>query len=291
MLCPYESMVIFTTAAAMRRWSESVRCEGRSIGFVPTMGALHHGHASLMRAARAACDRVVVSVFVNPTQFGPHEDFERYPRTLDADRTLCEDERVDAFFTPTVTDLYPAGAATVVDVGPLDTVLCGASRPGHFRGVATVVAKLFVIVSPHRAYFGRKDYQQTVVVRRVAEDLGFGVEVVVCPTVREPDGLAASSRNAYLAPEERKTAGSLFQALSEAARLIASGERSAGKIREALGVLLGGQTGARVEYIALVHPDTLEPVERLTGRVVVALAVWIGGTRLIDNALIEVENE
>jgi len=284
-------MVTFTTAEAMRRWSESVRCEGRSIGFVPTMGALHHGHASLMRAARAACDRVVVSVFVNPTQFGPREDFERYPRTLDADRALCERERVDVLFTPTVTDLYPAGAATVVDVGPLDTVLCGASRPGHFRGVATVVAKLFVIVSPHRAYFGQKDYQQTVVVRRVAEDLGFGVEVVVCPTVREPGGLAASSRNAYLAPEERKTAGSLFQALSEAARIIRMGERSAGKIREALEVILGGQAGGRVEYIALVHPETLEPVERLTGRVVVALAVWIGATRLIDNIVIEVKNE
>jgi pantoate--beta-alanine ligase len=284
-------MLTFTTAAAMRRWSESVRCEGRSIGFVPTMGALHHGHASLMRAARAACDRVVVSVFVNPTQFGPHEDFERYPRTLDADRALCERERGDALFTPTVTDLYPAGAATVVDVGPLGTVLCGASRPGHFRGVATVVAKLFAIVSPHRAYFGQKDYQQTVVVRRLVNDLRFGVEVVVCPTIREPDGLAASSRNAYLGPEERKTAVRLFQALSEAACIIRTGERSAGKIREALGVLLGGQTGARVEYIALVHPETLEPVERLTGRVVVALAVWIGATRLIDNAVIEVENE
>jgi len=284
-------MLALSTAAAMRRWSESVRCEGRSIGFVPTMGALHHGHASLMRAARAACDRVVVSVFVNPTQFGPHEDFERYPRTLDADRALCERECVDVLFTPTVTDLYPAGAATVVDVGPLDTVLCGASRPGHFRGVATVVAKLFAIVNPHRAYFGQKDYQQTVVVRRVAEDLGFGVEVVVCPTIREPDGLASSSRNAYLGPEERKTAVRLFQALSEAARIIRMGERSAGKIREALEVILGGQAGGRVEYIALVHPDTLEPVERLTGLVVVALAVWIGGTRLIDNAVIEVENE
>jgi len=289
-LCPYESMVTVTTAEAMRRWAESVRCEGRSIGFVPTMGALHHGHASLMRAARAACDRVVVSVFVNPTQFGPQEDFARYPRTLDADRALCESERVDALFAPTVTDLYPAGAATVVDVGPLGTVLCGASRPGHFRGVATVVAKLFAIVHPHRAYFGQKDYQQTVVVRRLVEDLRFGVEVVVCPTIREPDGLAASSRNAYLAPGERKTAVRLFQALSEAARIIRTGERSAGKIREALGVILGGQAGGRVEYIGLVHPETLEPVERLTGRVVVALAVWIGATRLIDNIVIEVEN-
>ncbi len=284
-------MLTLTTAAEMRQWAESVRCEGRTIGFVPTMGALHHGHASLMRAARVGCDRVVVSVFVNPTQFGPQEDFDRYPRTMDADRALCEGEHVDVLFTPTVTDLYPPGASTVVDVGPLGTVLCGASRPGHFRGVATVVAKLFAIVHPHRTYFGQKDYQQTVVIRRVVEDLRFGVEVVVCPTVREPDGIAASSRNAYLAPEERKTAGKLFQALSEAVRLIASGERSAGKIREALGVLLGGQTGARVEYIALVHPETLEPVEQLTGRIVVALAVWIGRTRLIDNAVIEVENE
>lgn len=281
-------MVTLTTAAEMRRWSESARCEGRTVGFVPTMGALHHGHGSLMRAARVACDRVVVSLFVNPTQFGPHEDFERYPRAFEADRALCEREGVDALFAPTVAEIYPPGSETIVDVGPLGAVLCGASRPGHFRGVATVVAKLFAIVEPHRAYFGQKDYQQTVVIRRLVEDLRLGVEVVVCPTVREPDGLAASSRNAYLSPQERKRAVGLSRALAEAGRLIASGERSGGKIREALGVILTGETGGRVEYIALVHPDTLQPVERLAGRVVVALAVRIGATRLIDNAVIEV---
>jgi pantoate--beta-alanine ligase len=282
-------MVTLTTAEAMRRWSESARCEGRTVGFVPTMGALHHGHASLMRAARAACGRVVVSVFVNPTQFGPNEDYQRYPRMFEADRVLCEREGVDALFVPTVVEIYPPGGETFVDVGPLGAVLCGASRPGHFRGVATVVAKLFAIVSPHRAYFGQKDYQQTVVIRRLVEDLRLSVEVVVCPTVREPDGLAASSRNAYLSPQERQWAVGLSRALAEAGRLIASGERSAGKIREALGVFLSGESGVRVDYVALVHPDTLQPVERLAGRVVVVLAVWIGATRLIDNAVIEVE--
>ena len=281
-------MVTFTTAADMRRWSESARCEGRTIGFVPTMGALHHGHASLMRAARAGCDRVVVSVFVNPTQFGPNEDYQRYPRMFETDRALCEREGVDALFAPTVAEIYPPGSETIVDVGPLGAVLCGASRPGHFRGVATVVAKLFAIVSPHRAYFGQKDYQQTVVIRRLVEDLRLGVEIVVCPIVREPDGLAASSRNAYLSPQERKRAVGLSRALSEAGRLIASGERSAGKIREALGVIFSGESGVRVDYVALVHPDTLQPVDRLAGRVVVALAAWVGATRLIDNAVIEV---
>jgi pantoate--beta-alanine ligase len=281
-------MVTLTTAADMRRWSESARCEGRTIGFVPTMGALHHGHGSLMRAARAACDRVVVSLFVNPTQFGPNEDYQRYPRMFEADRALCEREGVDALFAPTVAEMYPPGGETIVDVGPLGGVLCGAARPGHFRGVATVVAKLFAIVAPHRAYFGQKDYQQTVVIRRLVDDLRLGVEVVVCPTVREPDGLAASSRNAYLSPQEREKALRVPAALAEARRLIAAGERSGGKIRDALGVFLSGDSRVRVDYVALVHPETLQPVDRLAGRVVVALAVWVGATRLIDNAIIEV---
>jgi len=280
----------FATAAEMRRWAETTQREGKTIGLVPTMGALHHGHASLMRAARADCDRVVVSLFVNPTQFGPHEDFARYPRMLDADRALCEAAGVDVLFVPTVEELYPPGAQTLVDVGALGSVLCGVSRPGHFRGVATVVTKLFAIVNPHRAYFGQKDYQQTVVIRRLVIDLQLGVEVVVCPTVREPDGLAASSRNAYLSPDERRQAVALSAALAEATRLIAAGERSARKIREALGVILGGHPAARVEYVALVDPDTLEPVERLAGRVVVALAVWVGNTRLIDNEVITVSD-
>lgn len=274
----------------MRAWSDAERRAGRTIGFVPTMGALHHGHASLIRAARAACDRVVVSVFVNPTQFGPNEDYERYPRTFEADRALCEREGADVVFAPSVPEIYPAGDTTVVDVGALGTVLCGASRPGHFRGVATVVTKLFAIVDPHRAYFGQKDYQQTVVIRRLVEDLRLGIEVVVCPTVRDPDGLAASSRNVYLSPDERKRALPVPAALEEARRLIRAGERSGGKIRDALGVLLSSGPSVRVDYIAIVHPDTLQPLERLAGRVVIALAVWVGNTRLIDNAVIEVEN-
>jgi pantoate--beta-alanine ligase len=272
----------------MRRWSDAERRAGRTIGFVPTMGALHHGHASLIRTARAVCDRVVVSIFVNPSQFGPNEDFGRYPRTFDADRALCEREGADAVFAPSVEDMYPPGGETIVDVGLLGTVLCGASRPGHFRGVATVVTKLFAIVAPHGAYFGQKDYQQTVVIRRLVEDLRLGVDIVVCPTVRDPDGLAASSRNAYLSPEERKTALHVPAALAEAGRLIAAGERSGGKIRDALEVLLSNAPAVRVDYVAVVHPDTLQPLERLGGRVVVALAARVGNTRLIDNAIFEV---
>jgi pantoate--beta-alanine ligase len=274
----------------MRRWSDAERRAGRTIGFVPTMGALHHGHASLIRAARGACDRVVVSVFVNPTQFGPNEDFGRYPRTFDADCVLCEREGGDVVFAPSVEDMYPPGGETFVDVGPLGTVLCGASRPGHFRGVATVVTKLFAVVAPHRAYFGQKDYQQTVVIRRLVQDLRLGVEIVVCPTVRDPDGLAASSRNAYLTPAERQIALCVPAALAEAGRLIAAGERSGGKIRDALQVLLSNTPLVRPEYVAVVRPDTLEPLERLETRVVVALAVRVGNTRLIDNGVFEVHD-
>ncbi len=282
------AMLTLTTARDMRVWSDAERRNGRTVGFVPTMGALHHGHASLVRAARAACDRVVVSIFVNPTQFGPHEDFERYPRALDADRALCEREGADVVFAPTVPEVYPPGDETVVDVGLLGAVLCGASRPGHFRGVATVVAKLFVMVNPHRAYFGQKDYQQTVVIRRLVEDLRLPVEVVVCPTVRDQDGLAASSRNTYLSPEERKRALRVPAALAEAERLIKAGERSGGKIRDVLEVFLSSGAAVKVDYVAVVHPDTLQPLERLAGRVVVALAAWVGKTRLIDNVVIEV---
>lgn len=281
-------LAVLSTAQDMRSWSDAARRDGRTIGFVPTMGALHHGHASLVRAARATCARVVVSIFVNPTQFGPTEDFGRYPRTFDADRALCAREGADVVFAPSVDDMYPPGGETSVDVGALGAVLCGASRPGHFRGVATVVTKLFSIVAPHRVYFGQKDYQQTVVIRRLVEDLRLGIEVVVCPTVRDPDGLAASSRNAYLSAEERQSALRIPAALGEAGRLIAAGERSAGKIRDALEVLLSSVSAACVDYVAVVDPDTLQPLERLTGRVVVALAVRIGSTRLIDNAVFEV---
>ncbi len=281
-------MNTLTSTPDMRAWSATERDARRTLGLVPTMGGLHHGHASLIRAARAACDRVVVSIFVNPTQFGPHEDYERYPRTFEADRALCEREGADTVFAPSVPDIYPPGGETFVDVGPLGAVLCGASRPGHFRGVATVVAKLFTIVTPHRAYFGQKDYQQTVVIRRLVEDLRFPIEVVVCPTVRDPDGLAASSRNAYLSPEERKRAQRVPAALAEGERLIRSGERSSGKIRDVMEVLLSSGGAIRVDYVAVVHPDTLQPLERLAGRVVVAVAAWVGKTRLIDNMIIEV---
>jgi pantoate--beta-alanine ligase len=283
-----DEFAVLSTASDMHNWSDAERRSGRTIGFVPTMGALHHGHASLVRAARAACDRVVVSIFVNPTQFGPNEDYERYPRAWDADRALCEREGADAVFAPTVSEVYPPGGETFVDVGPLGALWCGASRPGHFRGVATVVTKLFAMVGPHRAYFGQKDYQQTVVIRRLVEDLRWPVEVVVCPTVRDPDGLAASSRNAYLSPDERKRAVRLPAALAEGERLIKAGERSGGKIRDALEVFLSSGATVEVDYAAVVHPDTLQPLERLAGRVVIALAARVGTTRLIDNVVIEV---
>jgi pantoate--beta-alanine ligase len=283
-------MLTLSTASEMRRWSDHERGDGHIVGLVPTMGALHHGHGSLVRTARSACDRVVVSVFVNPTQFGPNEDYERYPRAFEADRALCEREGADVVFAPGVPEIYPAGSETFVDVGPLGTVLCGAFRPGHFRGVATVVAKLFAIVNPHRAYFGQKDYQQTVVIRRLVEDLRLAVEVVVCPTVRDPDGLAASSRNAYLSADERKRALRIPVALAEAERLIRAGERSGGKIQDALGVFLSSGSAVNVEYAAVVDPDTLQPVAQLTGRVVVAIAAWVGTTRLIDNVVIEVSD-
>lgn len=283
-------MLILRSALDMRGWSDAERGGKRTVGFVPTMGALHHGHASLVHAARAGCDRVVVSVFVNPSQFGPNEDYQRYPRTFEADRALCEREGADVVFAPSVADIYPAGGETFVDVGSLGTVLCGGSRPGHFRGVATVVAKLFTIVNPHRAYFGQKDYQQTVVIRRLVEDLRFPIDVVVCPTVRDPDGLAASSRNIYLAPEERKRALRVPAALGEAERLIRAGERSGGKIRDVLEVFLSSGAAVRVDYVAVVHPDTLRPLEQLVGRVVIAVAVWVGATRLIDNVEIEVSD-
>jgi pantoate--beta-alanine ligase len=261
----------------------------RTVGFVPTMGALHDGHRSLVRAARQRCDIVVVSIFVNPTQFGPNEDFSRYPRTLKQDCDMLEAEGVDIVFTPTAEAMYPPGAATFVEVEGVGDRLDGASRPGHFRGVATVVAKLFHIVQPDFAFFGQKDAAQVAVLRKMVRDLDFPLETVVCPTVREPDGLALSSRNRYLSPEERRQALSLSRALQAAQTLANQGEvaaATASALLEAMRSTLQGEPTVRVDYIAVVDPDTLLPVENVTEGALLAIAAHVGSTRLIDNVLL-----
>jgi pantoate--beta-alanine ligase len=266
------------TPAALRAWSEDARRGGLRVGLVPTMGALHAGHVSLVRRARRECGRTAVSIFVNPLQFTPGEDFERYPRRLDADLEVLRAEGVDAAYLPTVDAMYPPGATTRVRVGELDEVLEGACRPGHFEGVATVVLKLFEAARPHRAYFGQKDAQQAALVTRLARDLDTGVEVVVCPTVREPDGLALSSRNAYLGGDERRAALSLVGALRAANDRYAAGERDPPALRAAMRATLAAEPLARVDYAEVVDGETFRPPGPLA-----VLAVWIGATRLIDN--------
>jgi len=260
---------------------------GETVALVPTMGYFHQGHLALMQAARRHARRVVVSLFVNPAQFGPAEDLERYPSDHDRDRRMAAAAGVDCLFVPAVDAMYPEGHQTRIDVRELSLGLCGAARPGHFQGVATVVAKLFNIVQPDTALFGQKDFQQLQVIRRMAVDLDFPVEIVGHPTVREPDGLAMSSRNTYLDARERGTAQCLFEALELARRLCASGERSCGRIALAVERFLLSRPGVRIGYIFLGDPGRLIPVREVTGPTLLALAVWIGGTRLIDNVLLE----
>ena len=264
------------------------RRKGQTIGLVPTMGALHDGHRSLIEAARRQNDYVVVSIFVNPTQFGPNEDLKRYPRPLERDLGLCGEAGVDLVFHPQPETIYPPDYRTFVEVTGLQDVLCGASRPGHFRGVATVVLKLFHLVQPDRAYFGQKDAQQVRIVQRMVMDLNVPVEVCVCPTVRETDGLALSSRNAYLDAGERRLATVLYRTLIEAKRSIEGGERIAAAIRERMSERIGAVAGAVVDYVAVVDAETLcEATAIEPGRpILLALAVKFGGTRLIDNLLI-----
>lgn len=263
-----------------------LRAHGGSIGFVPTMGALHEGHLSLVRAAKSACDGVAVSIFVNPTQFGPNEDFTRYPRTFEADCAALEREGVDLLFAPSAEEMYPPGANTYVDVEGVSDRLDGASRPGHFRGVATVVAKLFHIVLPDKAFFGQKDAAQIAVLRKMVRDLNFPLELVVCPIVREPDGLAMSSRNRYLSPEERRQALVLSRALREVERLNASGVTSAHELIAAAGEVLASEPSVRVDYCKMVDPDTLEDLADIRGGALAAIAAFVGATRLIDNVLL-----
>jgi pantoate--beta-alanine ligase len=276
-------MRIIERIEAMREWSEAERRAGRRVGFVPTMGFLHHGHICLVRDAKARGDRLVVSIFVNPTQFGPGEDFAAYPRNFENDCELLEKEGVDVLFYPSVAEMYPAGAQTYVEVGPLSLPLCGALRPGHFRGVATVVAKLFHIVQPHVAVFGEKDYQQLLVVRRLVRDLGMGIEIVGHPIVREPDGLAMSSRNAYLNTAERAAAVCLSRALCKAERLFKRGEKAAAALVRSALAELENEPLAQVEYAKLCDAETLEELERIDDPAVLALAVRVGKARLIDN--------
>jgi pantoate--beta-alanine ligase len=266
-----------------RKAVAAARSRGQTIGFVPTMGALHEGHASLIRSARQQCGFVVVSIFVNPTQFGPNEDFTRYPRTLPDDLVICEREATDLVFAPEPATIYPPGFRTAVEVAELGDHLCGPSRPGHFRGVATVVLKLLNIVRPDRAYFGQKDAQQARVIRQLVRDLDVPTEVVVVPTVREPDGLALSSRNRYLSPTERKHATVLVEALREARRRVESGERDAAALRTMMADRVRSTPGAALDYAEIVDADWFRPVDRLTGPAVAAMAVKFGSTRLIDN--------
>jgi pantoate--beta-alanine ligase len=279
-------MQIIEQVLAMRRWSEAERRQGRRIVFVPTMGFLHEGHLCLVRDAKKRGHRVVVSIFVNPTQFSPSEDFAGYPRDFERDHGLLEKENIDVLFYPAVEAMYPAEAQTHVEVEQLSLPLCGAMRPGHFRGVATVVTKLFNIVLPHAAIFGEKDYQQLQVIRQMVRDLCMDVEIVGHPIVREPDGLAMSSRNSYLTPEERRAAVCLSQSLCKAERLFNRGETSARSIVERVSSELAKQPLAKVEYVKLCDAETLAQVDEIRGTALLALAVRIGRARLIDNRVL-----
>jgi len=277
---------VFATCSEMARYRDGERAAGRTIGFVPTMGALHDGHRSLMERARVENDVVVASIFVNPTQFGPREDFSKYPRPFERDIEICGEAGVDAIFAPDPPEMYPAGFDTYVVQEKLVSVLCGASRPGHFRGVLTVCCKLFNIVGPHVAYLGQKDYQQTVVIRRMVRDLAMPLRIEVCPTVRESDGLAMSSRNRYLKPDERREALCLHRALQLARAMAAGGTADSASLIAAMQEAVRASPSARIDYVAIVHPESLEPVARLDGPAVAAIAAQIGSTRLIDNMII-----
>jgi pantoate--beta-alanine ligase len=280
---------VAATVADTRRAVAEARRRGLSVGLVPTMGALHEGHTSLIRAARRETGFVVVSIFVNPTQFGPKEDLSRYPRPLEQDLDLCGREGADLVFHPEPAEVYPADFCTYVEVTGLQDILEGASRPGHFRGVATVVLKLFNIVQPDVAYFGQKDGQQACVVRQMVADLNVPVEVRVCPTVRAADGLALSSRNAYLDADQRRNAVALSAALELGRGLIENGERDPLRVRDAMRAHISATPGARLDYAEVVAADSLRPPARLSGRVMLGVAVRFGATRLIDNVLVDVD--
>lgn len=280
---------MLTSVREMREYSDRVKSEGKTIGLVPTMGFLHEGHLSLIRQAKVSTDVVVVSIFVNPTQFGVGEDFDEYPRSMEKDTAACLREGVDVIFAPTAEEMYPSPYLTYVNVEKITERLCGKSRPGHFRGVATVVNKLFNIVAPDKAFFGQKDAQQLIVIRRMVKDLNMRIKVIPVPIVREPDGVAMSSRNKYLSPQERQSAKCLNRALLHAKELISGGERDSARIVDAMRKIIENEQLAQVDYIEIFDADSLEEISRVEGNVLIALAVKFGSARLIDNMVVNVE--
>jgi pantoate--beta-alanine ligase len=280
-------MQVLSTIQEMRLACRAVRQSGQSLGLVPTMGALHAGHIALVRAARAQCDLVAASIFVNPTQFGPNEDFGKYPRTVEQDCVLLKAEGVALVFAPQPEEMYPAGASTFVEVGGVGDRLDGASRPGHFRGVATIVAKLFHIVGPDKAFFGQKDAAQVAVLRSMVRDLNFDLELVVCPTVRGPDGLALSSRNRYLSASNRARALVLSRALDLIAASYRAGQKDVARLLEAGRVVMATEPEVRIDYLEIVDADTLRPLTEAKPGALVAVAAYVGSTRLIDNTILQ----
>jgi pantoate--beta-alanine ligase len=278
---------IAETIESIRASIKAARNENKKIGFVPTMGALHVGHVSLIKAAVKDCDFVVVSIFVNPTQFGPGEDFEKYPRPLEADLDICRKAGVDVVFAPEPEQMYPGQNLTWVNVEKLTEPLCGRSRPGHFRGVTTVCAKLFNIVTPDVAYFGQKDAQQAIVIKKMIENLNMPLEVVICPTVREPSGLAVSSRNQYLTEQRKKDAANIYKSLQKCRAMIDEGVTDAGQIIIEMRKILQHVPSIEIEYISIVNAETLEDINEIAGKVLVAIAIKIGTARLIDNILVD----
>ena len=279
-------MKIISHISEMQRWSETQRLAGKKIAFVPTMGFLHEGHLSLVREGKQRGDVVIVSIFVNPMQFNQQTDFTTYPRKPEQDQQMLEEVGTDVLFYPEAQEIYPGGFQTAVEVDKVSQPLCGAFRPGHFRGVATVVAKLFNITKPHIALFGEKDFQQCVVIKRMVKDLNFDLEILPMPTIRESDGLAMSSRNARLSPSERQTSLCLARALKRAQDLVSHGERQASTILQAVHETLAREGRVRIEYTSLCHPETLEEVTEVSGPTLLALAAWVGDVRLIDNRVI-----
>ena len=279
-------MRIIQNTVDMREASRGLRRVGKRVGFVPTMGALHEGHLSLVRAAKTQCDVVAASIFVNPTQFGPNEDFSKYPRTFERDCELFTKEGIELLFAPAVEEMYPAGAVTYVTVESMSERLCGKSRPGHFRGVTTVVSKLFNIVEPDVAFFGQKDAAQVAIIRRMVRDLNIPVEIAVCSIVREADGLAMSSRNTYLDPQQRKAALVLYKSLQEMKHCFESGESNTGKLAEQGRKVFAQEPSVRLDYLEIVDPDNLEAIGKIDNTALVAVAAFLGATRLIDNMVL-----
>ncbi|NLK22261.1 MAG: pantoate--beta-alanine ligase [Epulopiscium sp.] len=274
------------TISAIKEEVKEIKDKGKTIGFVPTMGFLHEGHRSLIKKAKESCEYVVVSIFVNPTQFGPQEDYEIYPRDLDRDLKICEEDGVDLVFTPLVKEMYPKGYNTFLNIEKITDVLCGAKRPGHFRGVATVVAKFLNIVKPNVAFFGEKDYQQLIVIKRMVEDLNMDIDIIGCPIIREDDGLAKSSRNKYLDEEQRKAATILYDTLQKGEKLIRDNIYSIPDIKESLKKHMATKSILEIDYVEILNANTLEPPKSLDEKLVIALAAKIGETRLIDNCII-----